>query len=345
MKAPHGSRSVVWIALVVSAAVVQSGCSTTTHQISRAELGRLAASPPETRGQAVAVRQEPPWADPPPPAQRVDSNTTLVILGPQIEIGGGGRGGGSRPPPAGGGKGLPQPGKGADAKEAAVAIVVVAVTAVVLLAVIEGARFSGRVQLHPMHPVHLFLRDGNYAVVPLAHIDPQLAAYTERAVVRETEGPWLTLDRDPLDRRGLSYSVLLGAGSSVSADDRLGVGFTSHIQLGYFPSQQLGVLADLVFGFRQNRVNATLFDTRSALELQFWPVAMGPIHGGVFGNAGFAQRIEDGLPGGNHLGAALSGGAQLQLDLTTFLGLTARFGITSAHGDLTREVLFGLSVY
>jgi hypothetical protein len=139
--------------------------------------------------------------------------------------------------------------------------------------------------------------------------------------------------------------VLMGAATSVSADGGLGIGPTAHIQLGVFPSQQLGVFADLVFGWRDNRVGATLFDTRAALEVQAWPLAMGPIHGGLFGNVGVAQRIEDGLPGGNSKTLALSGGAQLQLDVTTFLGLTARFGMTRAHDDYTREVLLGLSVY
>lgn len=338
------------LALVLAVAVVAPACATSTYRISNDELARLAATPPEQRGARVTVRQETPLDDDTPTAQPVTSDTQIILFGPNIEIGGGGRGGGGgggHQPPIGGdgGKGAPQPGKAADAKDTAIAIVVIAVTAVVIAAVIEGSRFVGHVQLHPMMPVHLFLRDGSYVVVPLAQIDPQLAAMTERAVVRDTEGPWLRLDRAPLDRRGLTYSVLLGAASSVSADGRLGVGPTSHIQLGYYPTQEIGIVGDLMFGWRQNRVNATLFDTRSALELQFWPVTAGPIHAGVFGNVGLAQRIEDGLPKGNDLGISLSGGAQLQVELTTFIALTARFGVIQAHGDLAKEMVFGLSVY
>ena len=337
------------LAMVLVVAIVATGCATSTYRIPNAELARLAATDPAQRGASVAVRQEPPWEDEPPGAQPVTSDTQIIIIGPEIEIGGGGGrgGGGVHSPPGGGdgGKGLPQAGKGADAKDTAIAIVVIAVTAVVIMAVVEGSRFVGHVQLHPMMPVHLFLKDGRYAVVPLAQIDPSLAAMTDRAVVRDTEGPWLRLDRAPLDRKGFMYSVLLGAASSVSADGNLGVGPTSHIQIGYFPTQQIGVLGDLMFGWRQNRVNATLFDTRSALEVQAWPVAAGPFHAGVFGNVGLAQRIEDGLPKGNHLGMSLSGGAQVQLDLTTFLALTARFGVIQAHGDLAKEMVFGLSVY
>lgn len=334
--------------MVLVVAMIATGCATSMYRIPNGELARLAATDPAQRGAAVSVRQEPPWADETPAAQPVTSDTQIIIFGPEIQIGGGGHYGGGHAPPtggAGGGKDLPQPGKAADAKDTAIAIVVIAVTAVVIMAVVEGSRFVGRVQLHPMMPVHLFLKDGNYLVVPLAQIDPPLAAATERAIVRDTEGPWLKLDRAPLDRRGLTYSVLLGAASSVSADGRLGVGPTSHIQIGYYPTQQIGVVGDLMFGWRQNRVNATLFDTRSALEVQAWPVAAGPFHAGVFGNVGLAQRIEDGLPKGNHLGISLSGGAQVQLDLTTFLALTARFGVIQAHGDLAKEMVFGLSVY
>jgi hypothetical protein len=342
-------------ALATALATVASGCASSIYRVDRAELARLAATPPEIRGQSVSVRQEPPWEDAPPAAQPVGADTQIVIV-PYVEVhaGGGGYHGGGRPPPttgggggggAGGGKGLPQPGKAADAKETAIAIVAVAVTAVVIMAIIEGSRFIGRAQLHPMHPVHLSMRDGGYVIVPLAQLDANLAAAADHGIVSEREGPWRTLDRAPLDRRGLTYSVLLGAGSSVSADGRLDTGFTSHIQLGYFPSNQLGVVGDLVFGYRQNRVNATLFDTRGGLELQGWPVVLGPVHGGVFGGIGIAQRIEDGLPDGDDNGLALTGGAQIQLELTALVALTARFGVVRAHDELAKEVLVGLSVY
>ena len=332
------------LGLLVAAALVHAGCVASTYRIGGGELARLAQTPPEARGQRVTVKQELAIEDEPPAAQPVTSDTEVIIVAPvHVYVGGSGTiggGGGGRPPI----KGVPE-GKAGSAKDTAIAIIVLAVTAVVVLAVTEGQRFAGEVQLHPMHPVHLFLRDGGYMVVPLAQIDPPLAAATERAVVRASEGPWYQLSRAPLSRQGWSYSVLLGAASSVSADGRLGVGPASHLQIGYFPSEQLGVLGDLQFGWRNNRVDQTLFDTRSALELQVWPLAAGPFHGGVFGNVGVAQRLEDGLPGGNHTDLALSGGAQLQLGLTTYLGLTARFGVTRAHDDFTREVLLGLAVY
>ena len=38
------------------------------------------------------------------------------------------------------------------------------------------------------------------------------------------------------------------------------------VQLGYFPTQQLGLFASVFFGWRDNRYNATLFETRTTAE-------------------------------------------------------------------------------
>ena len=335
------------IRLVCAIALIHAGCVASTYRIPDGELARLAQTDPAARGASVTVRQELATEDEPPAARPVTADTQVIIVAPiHVNISGGG---GSRGGVRGGGgspiKGGVPDGKAGDAKDTAIAIAVIAAAGLVILAVTEGQRFSGRVQLHPMHPVHLFLRDGNYAIVPLAHIDPGLAASTERAVVRANEGPWYELSREPLNRQGWSYSMLGGIASSVSADGRLGVGPAFHVQIGYFPTTMIGVLGDLQFGWRDNRVGATLFDTRSSLEVQAWPLAVGRIHGGLFGDIGLAQRFEDGLPNGDKGDLALSGGAQLQFDLTTYLGLTARFGVTRAHDDFTREVMLGLAVY
>ena len=78
----------------------------------------------------------------------------------------------------------------------------IAAGVLVTYAGIQGSRFDGWAELHPMHPVHLIGHDGSYHVAPLAWIDPQAVAFTRTAVVRSTEGPWLELDRAPLTRQG-----------------------------------------------------------------------------------------------------------------------------------------------
>jgi hypothetical protein len=313
-------------------------CLASTHRIPDDELARLAHIAPEARGQAVHVVQEYQGETAPPGATPVGGGGLIVAVPVH--------GDGVAPPPR-----PSRPGAGAggssagNSKEMAIRVLTYAAIGVIALAVTEGQRFDGDVELHPMHPVHLFLRDGRYLSLPLSQIDPGTAAFTTRAVVRDTEGPWRRLRRSPLSRPGLAYSVLLGASSSVGVGDELGVGPSGHIQLGYFPQQHLGVVGDLFFGWREDRFGNTLYDTRSSLELQAFPVATGRIHAGGFGAVGLGAQLSDSYVGGDRTDLALSAGVQLQLDLTTFLALTGRAGVTWAYGDNTRELTVGLSVY
>ncbi|MBP6633560.1 MAG: hypothetical protein KA297_29335 [Kofleriaceae bacterium] len=346
----------------VLALAIGSGCLANTYRIPSNELARLAATPPAQRGAALRVKQEWDGADAPPAATPVGPEVRVGFVGTIDIHGGGGPGGGPRPgaggggphggggvaPPApkpGGGGGLTGGSEAADAKAVAVAIVALAVAGVVVGAASAGSRFDGTVTTHPMHPVHLFLRDGQYLVAPLAHLDPAMVAATERAVLRPSEGPLRRLGRDPLERTGLTYSVLGGASTSVSADGRLGVGSMWHLQLGYFPSHLLGVVADVALSWRDNQVGATLFDNRYGLEAQLFPVAAGRLHAGVYAGAGLGGRFEDALPGGDDSGTLLSTGAQLQLDWTTHLAVTARTGVTAGYGELMREAAIGLAIY
>ncbi|HLL25782.1 MAG TPA: hypothetical protein VK427_26775, partial [Kofleriaceae bacterium] len=249
----------------------------------------------------------------------------------------------------GGGGGLGNIGGAAnDGKAAAVAFLVLAATALVTVAAIEGSRFDGYAQLHPMHPVHLFARDGSYRVMPLAWIDPATAAMTDRAIVRSTEGPWRELERAPLTRRGWGYSMYGGAGSlrSINGEKELGPAFS--VQLGYHPTNDFGVLANAFFGWRDNVVGETLFESRYTLELQTMPIVAGPLHAGLYGGVGLAYRYEDGSKlsrSQDPESLALTGGAMLQLELHTRIALTARFGLAQAHDEHMSDILFGLSVY
>ena len=183
-------------------------------------------------------------------------------------------------------------------------------------------------------------------------LDPATAAATATAVVRPTEGPWVPLGRAPLTRAGLTYGLYGGAGSLLSAvgDRELGAAWT--VQLGYFPSQQLGVLASVFFGWRDNRYLATLFETRYTAELQYLPLQVGILHGGVFGGAGLAYRFEDAIKltggeviAGNQASGALVGGAMFQIDINTRVALTARLGAAFAHDERMTDALLGISVY
>jgi hypothetical protein len=339
------------VAIALSLALVQTACLQQTHRIPRGELMRLSQTAPEQRGEHVRVIQElggeqPPRQDP----VTAETEVTIVYV-PDIQVS---VGGGHRPAPrppdgvkpggSGGGKGGGVGGLADMKSDEAWVIFVIAATAAIFLAATEGARYDGWVRLHPMHPVHLW-GPGGYAVMPLAHIDPATAAWAERAVVRDSEGPWDPLGRAPLDRAGWTYTVLLGAATSTSADESTGAGTSGRVQLGYFPAHQFGLQLDWGFSVRDNAVGETLFDNRLGLEATVAPFDAGRLHAGVYGGIALASRFEDGVRDGRDDDTALSGGAILQLGWTTRLAVTGRFGVSRAYGDIEKEALLGLSIY
>ncbi len=340
---------------VLVAATLFGACATNSYRIPPKELERLAQTAPETRGQKVHVVQEIGSGTQVNNTERVGSDTQIIFI-PQINIGtspryqrgsGVGGGGGIK------GGGIKGGGGGSDGKAAAIAVIVIAAVALFAVAGVEGGRYDGYAQLHPMHPVHLIGKDGSYTVMPLAWIDPAAAAWTDKAIIRSQDGPWNPLGRAPLDREGPTYGMYAGTGTLRSADGSNGAGPAFTIQGGYFFNQQIGILADIMFAWRQNTENRTLFESRYMLELQALPLQLGPLHGGGYVAAGLAYRAEDNvmLRKGNNGSEAYSAGAMLQLDINTRIGLTARAGFTKAHEangfdtDRMTDLIFGLAVY
>jgi hypothetical protein len=329
---------------LLATVVLVTGCATQSYKIPGTELQRIANEHPETRGQHVRVQQELGETEVGPP-QPVTAETQIVFF-PQINVYGPyerrryyttrsswGAGGGGSVRGGHGGKG------------AAVAILVAAAVALVAVAAVEGSRFDGYAQLHPMHPVYLTGKDGGQVVMPLAWIDPQTAQWADHAIVRRNEGPWNELERAPLDREGWNYAMYGGIGTFQSADGRKDTGTATTIQLGYFPMHEVGIVGSIFFGWRQNAVDETLFESRYTLELQGYPIHTGPLQVGGYIGGGGAYRFEDGIPGGNSGSTALIGGGMVQLDINTRLALTARFGLTRAHEERMSDAMFGLAVY
>jgi hypothetical protein len=336
--------------MLLAGSLLGTGCLSSTYRIPHAELEHLAQTAPADRGQHVRVVQNVGDQDDPPAAGRVDASTTIIIVGdtgPDYSGGNRGYGGGGGGRPGGGMR--PGGGSGKSGKLAAddsKAWLVLAAVVAVALAATEGARYDGWVQMHPMMPVHLFGPNGEYMVVPLAQMTPELAAWADHAVVRETEGPWAEEGRAPLDREGFTYGLLFGTAQMPTANKDKGAGFQGHIQLGYFPLQQFGLQLDIGLGSRQNEQGLTVFDGRYALEADIFPVALGVLHAGLFGEVGKAQRIEDRTPvAGDKSGNLFGGGLLLQLDLTTRLALTGRLGYMNVMGEGATEGLLGLSIY
>jgi hypothetical protein len=363
-----------FLATVMAGTIFASGCASQSYRIPGDELTRLAAMAPEQRAQRVMVSQE-LTATQVNNTEPVRADTEIIWV-PRITIygghthdrhretygtggsGGGGGRWGSGPQSSGGGKsggggkGLNLGSGGGDGKAAAIAIIVIAVVALVAVAGVEASRYDGWVELHPMHPVHLIGKDGSQAVMPLAWIDPQAASWTEKAIVRPTDGPWRELGRRSLMRSG-TYGVYGGSGSSTSVTGQTEFGPSFVIQGGYFPRNDIGIVANVAFAWRDNEFGGTLFDSRYSLELQVLPLKAGPLHAGGYGSAGLAYRWED-VPGttlmgtdgnGNSGSGAFAGGGMLQLELHSRIALTARAGIVATHGDRQTDLLFGLSVY
>jgi hypothetical protein len=230
-------------------------------------------------------------------------------------------------------------------KEDGKALLVLAAAVAVGAALTEGMRYDGWVRLHPMHPVHLHGWDGSYRWLPLAQVTPEVAAGTRRAVVRESEGPWQQVGRAPLNRQGWTYSVLMGSAETPLAGEPEARGFASHIQFGRFVSGNLGVLFDFGMGWADNQLGDTVYDSRSAIELQFMPMAASILHAGLFGQLGVGYRLDDSYQGSDRRGFLLGGGAMAQLELTTRLAITARAAQTMAYGTRTSDFTVGVSIY
>ena len=348
------------LAVFMAGLLLGTGCAANSYKIPSSELMRLSSLPPEARAQRVMVSQEVSGTEV-QSANRVGTETEVIFV-PEIRIGGtysggSGRGygssggGGVGGVSGGGGKGglggMKLGGGGGDGKAAAVAFLVIAAVALVVIAGVEGSRYDGAVSLHPMHPVHLIGKDGSQTVLPLAWIDPQAAAWADKAIVKPYEGPWFELGRKPLTR-GATYSMYGGSGSSRSAAGDVNFGPSFVVQGGYFPIQQVGIQATVALAWRDNRFGGTLFDSRYMVELDALPLVLGPVHFGGYVGAGLAYRWED-VPGatleGNNGSTAYMGGAMVQLDIHTRLALTARMGVVQAHDDKMTDMLFGLSVY
>jgi hypothetical protein len=361
--------SLAWLGCVLAA-----GCGTTTYEIPRAELARLAAMPPEQRGQHVRVIQQFSEADVGDPQPIYKETPVVLFPQPWLEgpdrrnyrdrwsgdfsnlgngnwhASGGHGGGGSHGGGHGGGGGsggFHLGGGGGDGRAEAIVILAAAAIVLVASAEIEGSRYDGYAQLHPMQPVYLFGKDGGTAMMPLAWIDPDTAQWADRAIVRSSEGPFRELGRAPLDREGFTYALLGGVGSYKSVDGSVANGPASSIQFGYFFNQRVGLVATTFLGWRDNATGQTLFDSRYTLEVQGYPVELGRVHLGLYGGAGAAYRWEDYGPNtyGDAGSAAVVGGALVQLDINTRVALTGRLGMTDAHDELMTDALFGLSVY
>ncbi|MBA2539519.1 MAG: hypothetical protein H0V17_07790, partial [Deltaproteobacteria bacterium] len=155
------------------------------------------------------------------------------------------------------------------------------------------------------------------------------------------------LERAPLWRTGPSLSMYAGTGLLSSVDGTVAAGPAFTIQAGFYLNQHIGIMGDIMFGWRENEVGGTLFESRYMLELQAMPLQLGIVHAGGYVGGGWAYRFEDQVRDriGNSGTGAYTAGGMLQRDINTRLALTARAGVLKAHDERMVDLLFGLSVY
>lgn len=325
--------------------MLASGCLARSYDVPRDELMRVVRLPPEERSKSLRVVQRFSTSEDPPeaPPPNVTTGVMLGWRGP-VNVGGhvhastsGGSSGG------GGGRGGGGGGAGAD-KAAAALLIVVGAGVGLALAATEGVRYDGWVEVHPLHPVHL-RRGDNWAWVPLAALDANLVDMSDEVVIAHDEGPWRELARAPLDRVGFTYAFELGSGGLDAADGSSPWGFLGRLSLGGFPIQQIGVVASLGLGWAVP-ASGTIFNARYALELHVYPVQVGPLSAGFYGQAGASYAEQD-------LGTTLTidrhvplvgGGVLGQLEIATRLALTVRGGVAVLLADSDRPVLPEISV-
>jgi hypothetical protein len=266
------------------------------------------------------------------------------------------RGDTGRPAPSGGGIGLPSSGGGGgggggkdDIIVYAVVAIAVASLAAVGLAVTEGLRFDGDIAAAPGQLLYLQSPGRPERPVPVAQLTVADLAGVDGAILRDDEGFGLyRLGRAPLDRRGFAFKVDVG-GTQASLDRDLLSGLASHIQLGYFPHQRLGLLGGVSLAVGQGLLPERRF-ARHALEFeaQLFPLSWRRLH------VGGAAHVGSGLirhQSGDVDGAlTVGGGALLEIALTTRLALHARLDWSASRTSPTtwsnaRSLSAGLAIY
>jgi hypothetical protein len=210
----------------------------------------------------------------------------------------------------------------------AIIVVAVAIMAAAGLAVTEGLRYDGFVQLHPEQPVHLKSSAGAQRTLPLAALTPADVAVTQEALVMDNEAFGFRFDhRRALDRKGFAFKVDFGSLDSLCGCYSA-AGLASNIQVGYFPHHRFGLLGTLTLGGGTNALDQTFQRHSANIEAQVFPLQAWRIHLGGFGHGGM-QVARDEF--GTRTGAAWGGGAILEFALTTRLALTGRMDYTIAH--------------
>jgi hypothetical protein len=230
--------------------------------------------------------------------------------------------------------GLHVGGGGGNGGDVLVVIAVIAIVAGVLIGVGlvggEVMRFDGYVGMAPEQPIHIKDGFGRKLELPLAALSPFEAAVTVEAKVMDDEGYGIErLDKAPLDRTGGTFKLDSGV-TTFGLGPTTFSGPAATIQIGYFVTPKLGLLANIGLGGATDDQGTIVTRHTFNLEMEALPLARGRLHAGGYADAGLALA---GINGGFASGPAGGGGALVELDLTSRLALTLRAGASVARLD------------
>jgi hypothetical protein len=147
------------------------------------------------------------------------------------------------------------------------------------------------------------------------------------------------LGRAPLDRRGLTFKMDVGALGSRAAGQAVS-GLAGDIAIGGFPHQRVGILGLLSLGGGTDPLGRTFIRHGVGLEVEAFPLALGRVHAGPFVHGGVQIVGEPERP--TITAPAAGGGLMLEVDLTTRLALYARGDLTTARLDRNEWLTTGL---
>src|SRR6185436_11982864 len=123
-------------------------------------------------------------------------------------------------------------------------------------------------------------------------------------------------------------------GGAFTFGGALASGFASHVQIGAYVTPTFGLVLDGAFssgdvdpsccvGPVAPLAGTSLRHDALSLQAELTPLALGPLHVGVYGGGGVAIA---GAAGAREQGPMAIGGARLELELTAHMALTLRAG-------------------
>jgi len=303
---------------------VGQGCLSQSYEVSSAELARIATLPGETRGERIQVVQQTTFGSDidEEEQERMYWGGGLYYDPNYLEL-------------DDDDDDDANPGSAAAAVAVAVVVGVVAATAAVSLAAVEGARYDGWVRVDGSQPVLLIDERGNRRWVALEALEPSDLEDVTRGVLPEMREDFDYLGRRPLDRRGMLYQFELGSAHVASSADDAAWGFAGRVALGYMPTRQFGLSvgwAPSVLEAPGRDLNVTseelTFESRLFMQAEYWPLAFRRLHAGLYAELGYGWVLRDEALGSRGTsGPVAGGGIALQIDWTTRLALTLRSGL------------------